>query len=259
MLRKKIIVVILALIFVLHSFGGCSLITETPVKFKKQDDLNYSDGFNKVDSKQLSSAEAAALGYSYNETDSYYDEDYEVSFSKVKSTASYDELCTFNVNSDIFYPGALLDFNTMTPIEVKRAPLTFTLNGLEGGGTTSNENIYCTVDDPTLANVNNGIKNLVNQTLKSEGSKIPANLTMDIRKIESAEEFDLNLGFGVNVGKFHVNDEFDLTKSKKTTHIAVVLKQVYFTVAVSRENDRGGASILLEKYSEWQNKRYDRG
>lgn len=170
---------------------------------------------------------------------SYYDEDYDVSYSKVKSTASYDDLCTFDANNDIFYPGALLDFNTMTPIGIKRAPLTITLNGLEGGAISSDNDLYRTVNDPTLANVKNEIKNLVNSTVKSSENNIPANVTMDIRKIESEEEFNLNLGFGMNFRKFYVNDEFDLTKSKKQTHVAVILKQVYFTVAVSRENERG--------------------
>ncbi len=214
-------------------------VQEVLTPFTKAEQQLYAGGFTRTNERDLSASEQYYNGLSYEPTDSYYDEDYEVSYKKVTATTSYDDLCTFGANDDLFYPGALLNFNNMAPIEIDRAPLTISLRGLEGTNNKSEKNLSTTVQNPNLATVRNAIKGLISSNVSST-AEIPAQISMDIKEIKSEEEFNLNLGFGLQVSKFHVADEFNLAKNKKQTHFAIILKQTYFTVDVVRQNSNRG-------------------
>ncbi|MBE7089385.1 MAG: hypothetical protein E7362_01110 [Clostridiales bacterium] len=248
-MKKKIISILILLIVSITCFSLYACNEQPPAAFKKQENKGYATGFSKqvvsdynvkyetdptVTVDEEFKAELESKGDHYTKDDPYYDEDYDVTFKKVTATANWESLCAFGANADIFYPGALIDQKTEAPIEIQRAPLTIMLNGLEGT-VNANLDIKETVDKPSLANVKNKIQTLVSRVFGENKANVPSRVTMEIKEIEDANEFALSLGFGIKYGAFDLGEQFDYKKNKKQTNLAIVLKQTYFDVAVSRE------------------------
>ncbi len=229
-MKKKTFFLCIVLLFVLSacSFGG-----------HKGEDLKADFSVIKtssesfvVEDKLLTEIQVQDKGYELSR-----DEDYEVSYSHRKATASYDELCSFGMNNDIFYPGALVDISTLNPIQIGRAPLTISL-GAEGWTGLSGK-ISQTINSPTLDTVREGISSLINNALKST-TNVSAQVSLDIKEVKSVKDFKLGLGFGLQKGGFGLEDMFEFDSLQTQTNLVVVLKQVYYTVDVTLPSSKYG-------------------
>jgi len=219
---KKIYVLITALIIISSygCFGKTTITEELDIPMLELQDYAY--GFDYVSNEEITAVEAGDT--------KVYDENYEVSYEKVVATSSYDELSSFGANNDIFFPGALIDFETMNPIQAKRNPITISMS-LETSTNTGSGSLAVTIQDPKLSTVRDAIKNLVGTHI-TQTTNLPARLSYEVREVKSESEFGLNLGFGIQKSKFSLSENFSLDKIEKKTNIVVVLKQIYYTIDV---------------------------
>lgn len=144
--------------------------------------------------------------------------------------------------NDILYPGAILDYENesgdVTPIsELNRAALTISANLESVTNTTAS--LSATVANPALDTVRQGIRTIVSNNIK-EDSVLPISLTMDINEVTSQDEFFMNLGLGVQFKKLDLAENFTYDKITTQTNLVVVLKQVYYTIDVSRPSSVKG-------------------
>ncbi len=229
---KKILVL---LVVILSLFlGSCGLISkDLNVEFSSLNQADLDSSFKYESSRKLTEDEVLEKGYDIN-----YNEDYEVTYERVTASSSYDELLSFGMNNDIYYPGALVDFNTMNPIQIDRAPLTMSLN-MEGAISSVSGQLSITVDEPKLSTIRNGISTLINRNLVDD-SNLAANLSIEFSEINSSDEFNMKIGVGVQKSKFHISNNFELDKVNKQTNLLVTIKQVYYTVDVDLPNSQYG-------------------
>lgn len=263
-MKKKIISILILLIVSITCFSlyACN---EQPSAFKKQENKGYATGFSKqvvsdynakyetdptVTVDEEFKAELESKGDHYSKDDPYYDEDYDVTFKKVTATTSYEDMCTFNANNDVWYPGVLIDdaSETKSLIEIERAPLHIRLDGIDPTTIPVGVKLNAEVKNPTKGAVEEDIQNLVSNAW-GHNPKTAANIFMDIVEIESEEEFNLGLGFEMNFKKFYFDDQFNYKKGTKQTNIAVVLKQVYYDIIVTRQGNRGEYQFFSEDLS----------
>ena len=122
------------------------------------------------------------------------------------------------------------------PIQMPRNPVTLSIS-LEGN-ITNNTNVSLSKSNvmPTLSDTRNAISTLVNDNI-GQASDLPARMTYEIREINSSEEFNLNLGFGLNFNPIDLSNNFELNSLKYETNIAIIIKQVYYTIDVDTPND----------------------
>ena len=196
---------------------------------------NYENGFNYQSKKKLKLEEVPEESRDFVLENS---EDYDVEYEQVKSTASYDDLCTMGVNNDILYPGAIVDIKNgaYSSIYLDRAPLTISMNLETLSGQTSP--LSTTIENPNLSSVREGIRTIVSNNVGIK-TELPSNISLDIREVTNENEFFLNLGFGLQIKKLNISENFSYSNIRKQTNLAVVLKQVYYTVDVDFNGVKG--------------------
>lgn len=201
---------------------------------------NYESGFNYVSKKQLNVSDVPDEVRDFELEKS---EDYDVTYEKVSATGSYDDLCTMGVNSDILYPGALVDTSndSYRPIAIKRAPITLSTN-LESV-LERDAPISTTIDNPSLSSVRQGIRQIVSNNITST-TNLPANLSYSIKEITNETEFKLNVGFGLQIKKFDLSENFSYGNLKKQTNLLFVLKQVYYTIDMDSPTERNSRDLF---------------
>ncbi|MDR3319069.1 MAG: thiol-activated cytolysin family protein, partial [Clostridiales bacterium] len=182
-----------------------------------------------VSDTPLTQEEAVSNGYSLSADDKH-----EVSYSSRKASATYDELCGYGMDNDIFYPGALVDIETMTPISIAQAPLSISLGGAEGWIGNSSAPISTIVQAPRTDTMREGIRLIINGILGSGDITTHGQLSFSIHEIESEQDFQLGIGMGYKGYGVDMKDKFSFSNMNKSTNLVMVLKQVYYTVDVSR-------------------------
>lgn len=196
----------------------------------------YNAGFSYTSSKPLAYEDVAT-----EERDLVLEnsEDYEVSYKKVKATYSYEDLCAMGADNDILYPGAIVDItdDNYRPLYLDRAPLTISVN-LESMIGSSGK-LYSDIADPNLSSVRTGIREIVADNVGVESGNLPAKISMDIREVSNEREFYMNVGFGLQVGKLGIAENFSYGNVKHQTNMVIVLKQEYYTVDVDYKGARG--------------------
>ncbi len=232
-MKKKpiLLLTILTATIILITLTSCAFMDRSSLTFEMPEQEQYEAGFNYVDVANLNAAQVEETVPEEDRTlELELDENYEVSYQTVKATASYDDLCGYGVNSDILYPGAIVDTrnNAYTPITVSRAPITIsanleTMTGVEGS-------LSAEIEDPSLSSYREGVRTIIQQNITEDGGQLPSDLSIDVREVKDSNEFMLNLGLGLQVSKFHLSEKFEMSNIKQQTNLAIVIKQVYYTV-----------------------------
>lgn len=151
----------------------------------------------------------------------------------VTVTAQWEEGVAFmeqlglQSNSDVYWPGALLDGNTVLsgdniPIPGSRAPVTLSvsLSGIQG-------NCAATVNDPKLSTVRQAVSDLLGQQISGA---TPAQVNFTVSEIHSQDQLQLVLGGNFSAGYHSVQSQFDFTDNAVRSRVLVKFIQVYYTI-----------------------------
>ncbi len=221
----------LSMIISLSSCGGKPNLSKLESK--------YEAGFQTASTTPLSEAELETQ-LTLGDKDLISSGNYEISYSKRSATYSYDEWFMMGANDDIFYPGALLDLReeSVKPLnigELTRAPITIStnletvINKSETDYTTEKKSLAQTISAPALSSTRDAIKTIVNTNIP-DLSTFPSHIEMSIHEIKSKDEFAINLGLGLAAGNIDFSEKFDTDVLNKQTNLAVVFKQIYYSV-----------------------------
>ena len=247
---KKVLAFILGII-VCASLTACSFSNDNkttnqqPLSVSLPTYENYEPGFNYLSKKSLALSEVPEEVRDFKLEKS---EDYDVTYETVTATGSYEDMCSMGVNNDILYPGALIDTtnNAYKPISIKRAPITLSTN-LESV-LEKDAPISTTIDNPSLSSVRQGIREIVKNNI-TKTTEVPANLSYSIKEISNENEFKLNVGFGLQIKKFDLQENFSYDKLNKQTNLLFVLKQVYYTIDMDSPTERYSRDLFASDLS----------
>ena len=245
-MKKSIFIGLLSVIFALSLLTACTTYKKkSEIEFENANYQAYTAGFaytkkEIVDKKSVSNSQ--------RDLTLEKSEDYDVEYEAVTATGSYDDICTMGVNNDILYPGALVDTSNSSyrSIAIKRAPITLSTN-LETVANNSSS-LSTTIDNPTLSSVRNGIRKIVNNNISAD-TALPINLTYEIKEITNETEFYMNLGFGLQISKFALSENFSYDNLKKQTNLVIVLKQIYYTVDMDAPQEYNSRDLFASKLS----------
>lgn len=193
-----------------------------------QSKIYGSDVSQYNDVSQLTDQEISTNGYSNTPPDGYK---YLYQRHSVQNATS--DVLAMGVMDSVWYPGALVKLTNQSgntiplTFQASRAPYTISVN-LEGMG---ENNISSTVSNPSPSAAREAIASIVDKVLKSE-RKIPISYTCTIAEASSSEALYMDLGTNASVFGLKLNAGVDFSQSTDKTIVALVFKQIYFTVSM---------------------------
>lgn len=139
----------------------------------------------------------------------------------------FDELLALDPTSDVIYPGAMLEGNSIPtgeyiPINNDRAPITLSISLQNLAGSPVIE-----VDDPKLSTVRKGIKEILDQDVVSA---TPAKVSFEITEVYSQEHINIALGANYRAAGSSVQGSFDFNSSEYSNKFVLKYLQVYYTI-----------------------------
>lgn len=248
---KRIIalVSVLIMIVLLATMTGCDKIQQMlklgkyePITVEPISYESYQEGFNYLSKVEV---DKESVPDSVRDRKLEDNPDYEVSYEHVKASSSYEEMCAMGVDNSILYPGALVNIKdgAFNSIRIERGPATFSAN-LET--TNGYGDLSCNVEDPSsLSNVRNGIREIVNNNISST-TNMPANYSYTLTEISNEKEFLMNLGLGIQVKKFALQENFSYDKMDKQTNLCFVIKQVYYTIDMDEPRMQNSRDLFAD-------------
>jgi hypothetical protein len=150
--------------------------------------------------------------------------------TKYKLGPEYSEGFLLNPQTDVIYPGAILDGNSIYDGSYRLISLPRT------GGTISTDLInaqkgYIEVKETVRSAVQQGIIDLMRENQIS-GSSAGAQVNFQIDEIHSEQQMDMHLGFSLGIqNKIKVKSGFDFNQSSKKTRILAQFQQIYYTLS----------------------------
>lgn len=157
------------------------------------------------------------------------DGDYSCKTSKYKVGFGFDESICLDPQTDVIYPGSLVNGNAIAageyePINLKRkgATLSTTLVSTDKGSSVE-------VDEIKLSKVRSAISELLNKDLSSPP---PAVLSFEIIEVFSEQQLIAAVGAGFGNKKFNVKGSFDFSSSSKTSKFLLKFVQQYYSIDV---------------------------
>lgn len=163
-----------------------------------------------------------------------------VDFDNVELTtdrsANLSEAITSNPNSDVIWPGSLVQGKTiqgglLASIGLARAPLAITVTDVLGTGPLS-----VTVQNPSLGTVVTGIRDLLKNLNIEKGT---AALYYDSKAGNTEEDAMLNLGISADFLGQSVKASVKSSSTQKTNTIAAKFVQRYYSLAVDTPPNPG--------------------
>jgi thiol-activated cytolysin len=148
----------------------------------------------------------------------------------IHETRQHDQVVALAANSASLWTGSLVRGDAVysgqfTPIALDRAPMTISISLANLSGAHSK-----TLESPTLSAYREALAELLSQSVTGA---TPANLSVEIAKIDSEKQLSLVLGAGATWnGLVDVKGSFDWTSSAKKSRYIVKFVQSYFTVDV---------------------------
>lgn len=150
-------------------------------------------------------------------------------------TKTYDEVRSFDEQvvfskSDIIYPGAILRgdallTNEYVPLNMQRNPIDISLS-LQGDIKTKD-----VIEDPRTVSA---ARETINRLLNQDGLEGAAALSFQVSEVNSAEQFDMELGIGIGVKDikfgFGMSPSATFEKSKKFAQFT----QRYYSISADR-------------------------
>ncbi|WP_428223497.1 thiol-activated cytolysin family protein [Flavobacterium sp.] len=142
------------------------------------------------------------------------------------------ELNLLDTKSDIFYPGALFDGQSVLdaryePIAVDRNNIIISTS-LNGSG----QEVSVNVENPKLSTVRAAVNNLISQDFDVP----PANMTYDITEVHDENQLRIALGAAYEGGIGSIKGSFDFSKRGKISRTVFKFKQIYYTLDLDLPN-----------------------
>lgn len=174
---------------------------------------------------------------------------YECTQQEYEVAADYDEQLTLNPTSDILWPGALIDGNTIdtgdyVPIVAARKPLTISVSLVNIAGDKSK-----TVDNPKLSTMREAIAQILDQEVTGA---TPARVTFEISDVYSENQLNIALGVTYKSGLASVKNQFDFSRTDILSRTVVKFLQVYYTIDVDipeKPSDLFASSVSWDNLS----------
>lgn len=154
---------------------------------------------------------------------------YECTEQQYEVAAEYDEQLILNPTSDVLWPGAIIDGNTIdtgeyVPIVVDRNPVTISVSLINIEGAKSR-----TVADPKLSTMREAISDILSSEVTGATE---ARVTFEVVDVHSESQLDLALGVSYNSGTVNVKNQFDFSRTDVLSRTIVKFLQVYYTIDV---------------------------
>jgi thiol-activated cytolysin len=152
---------------------------------------------------------------------------YECYKTQYKAAPGFDELLALDPSSDVIFPGAMLEGNSIPtgeyiPINVDRAPITLSISLQNLSGSPIIE-----IQDPKLSTVREGIKSILDQDVVSA---TPAKINFEITEVYSQEHLSIALGANYRAAGNSVQSSFDFNSSQYNNKFVLKYLQVYYTI-----------------------------
>lgn len=159
--------------------------------------------------------------------------DYRYTYEQHDALTNLEGVAYLGLNDDVIWPGSLvagdrLNQYVYTPIAIPRAPLTLSVS-LEGAGGTGV--LSRTVAEPSLANVRQGIQDLLGTAITEE-TKLPARVDYQSRQVTSQSHMNLFVGADVKYGGGSLSTRLDFTSTTYRTKMLAKYTQIFYTVDV---------------------------
>jgi len=147
---------------------------------------------------------------------------------EVDATEARGDYRTFDPNSEIIWPGNLLQGNSITkatpdPIVVERAGGTFTINLINGSNSMQTQ---ASVEKVNQSNVVSAL----NKIISNNSGAIPANFTYIMQEVESREQLALAMGVNVSTLTTDVNAKLSFSAERSYNRFLVDFSQIYYTM-----------------------------
>lgn len=147
---------------------------------------------------------------------------------EVDITEARGEYRTFDPNSEIIWPGNLLQGNsihkaTPDPIVVERAPGEFTINLINGSNSSTTSAEVPQVDQTRVVGA-------LNDILGENNGLIPANFTYEKYEVQSQEELALKMGVNVSTLTTDVKAKMAFSSEQSFNRILVDFSQIYYSM-----------------------------
>ena len=147
---------------------------------------------------------------------------------EVDITQARGEYRTFDPNSEIIWPGNLLQGNSITaatpnPIVVERAEGEFTINLINGSSSTTTSAEVTEVDQTRVVGA-------LNDILGQNNGLIPANFTYDFYEVQSQQQLALNMGVNVSTMTTDVKSKMSFSTDKEYNRVLVDFSQIYYSM-----------------------------
>lgn len=142
-----------------------------------------------------------------------------------EAAAGFNEQIVLNPQTDVIYPGALVQGEsildgTYTLIPAKRKPITLSTS------LTGADNVSVVVDNPKLSTIREAINELMDQ----EYNVPPANMGFTIEQAYSEEQLDMSLHVSYKSVGTSINGGFDYSNKKIKTRLVAKFIQSYYTL-----------------------------
>lgn len=158
------------------------------------------------------------------------DGDYICRTSTYSAGYEFDESICLDPSTDVIYPGALIDGNSITtgeyqPINLKRGPATLSTSLI-----TKDQGSSIVVPEVTLSSVRSAVSVLLNKDLAQAA---PAQLTFQMIEVFSENQLLASVAAGVTSSKIDIKGKFDFSSSSKTSKILIKFVQQYYSIDVN--------------------------
>lgn len=152
---------------------------------------------------------------------------YDCYTTSYNAAPGFDELLALDPTSDVIFPGAMLEGNSIPtgeyiPINNDRAPITLSISLQNLSGSPVIE-----VKDPKLSTVREGIKEILDQDVVSS---TPAKISFEISEVYSQEHINVALGANYRGAGASVQGSFDFNSSEYSNKFVLKYLQVYYTI-----------------------------
>ncbi|MCU0653866.1 MAG: thiol-activated cytolysin family protein [Polyangiaceae bacterium] len=150
-------------------------------------------------------------------------------YQRYEETRVFGELVAFEPNSSTLWPGAVVvgkdaRQGLLTPVGLKLAPVTFSVSLENLSGSPS-----ATMDTPSLSSFREEMLDVLKGAAQATA---PARVAYEEARIDSQEQLELELGFGVGYKSFGAKGAFNFSSGSKRTKLVANFVQSYYTVDV---------------------------
>lgn len=145
---------------------------------------------------------------------------------KVALGAGYEEGFLLDPQSDVIYPGSIIDGNSV--VDGRYQPITLPRSGGELSVSLQNiKNVSAKVSEVKLSTVRNALMDILSDKITGTSQ---ANINFSIHEIYSEKQLEVVVGASVGKkGLGEIKGKFNFTSTGKRTKLLVKFQQIYYT------------------------------